>query len=233
MDRAAYAAFMALALVTALVVRRFIPKPAAYTELPAWQRAVIGAAAFVGGVLGAKLPFVLTGEEGLFTGTAWLSDGKTIVAGFGGGYLAVEIAKLAIGARAKTGDTFALPLACAMAVGRWGCFFNGCCYGTPTDLPWAVTFAGAARHPTQLYEVLFHAAVAATLFALLRRRLLPRQHLKLYLLAYCAFRFAVEFVRPEPTWAMGLSVYQWAALALALPLAVQWFFDARSAGARA
>ena len=226
MNRAAYAIFMALALVTALVVRRLIPKPSPYAELPAWKRAAIGAAAFAGGVLGAKLPFVLTGEEGLFTGVAWLSDGKTIVAGFGIGYLAVEIVKLAVGVRAKTGDTFALPLACAMAVGRWGCFFNGCCYGTPTDLPWAVNFAGAARHPTQLYEVLFHAAMAAGLFQLLRRRLMPRQHLKLYLLGYCVFRFAVEFIRPEPAWWLGLSVYQWAAAALAIPLAIQWIADA-------
>jgi phosphatidylglycerol:prolipoprotein diacylglycerol transferase len=27
-----------------------------------------------------------------------------------------------------------------MALGRFGCFLNGCCYGGPSDLPWAVTF---------------------------------------------------------------------------------------------
>ncbi len=27
-----------------------------------------------------------------------------------------------------------------MALGRLGCFLNGCCYGGPSDLPWAVTF---------------------------------------------------------------------------------------------
>jgi phosphatidylglycerol:prolipoprotein diacylglycerol transferase len=234
MDRAAYAAFMGLALATALVVRRwFVPKPAEYVALPPWKRAGIGAAAFLGGVLGAKLPFVLAGEEGLFSGTAWLADGKTVVAGFGLGYLAVELAKAAMRVRVKTGDTFALPLACAMAVGRWGCFFNGCCYGTHSELPWAVRFGDVSRHPTQLYEVAFHAAMAAALVWLARRDLLRRQRLKLYLIGYAAFRFLVEFIRPEPAWWLGLSVYQWAALALIPPLAWQWRLDARAAPAAA
>ena len=48
------------------------------------------------------------------------------------------------------------------AVGRLGCFFNGCCYGYPTDLPWAVKFhvEGSSdpnaltvpSHPAQLYS---------------------------------------------------------------------------------
>lgn len=232
MDRAAYAAFMGLALATALLVRRFfVRQPPELAALPRWKRAGIALSAFVGGVLGAKLPFVLTGEEGLWSGTAWFSDGKTVVAGFGFGYLAVELAKLAMRLRAKTGDTFALPLACAMAVGRWGCFFNSCCYGTPSNLPWAMSFAvgGSMRHPTQLYEVLFHASMAAVLVWVARRGLLERQRLKLYLIAYCAFRFLVEFARPEPTWWLGLSVYQWAAVAMVPPLLWQWRVDAGTA----
>ena len=52
---------------------------------------------------------------------------------------------------------FALPLALALAVGRWGCFFNGCCYGTPTTCRGACDFGdGVPRHPTQVYESLFH-----------------------------------------------------------------------------
>lgn len=49
----------------------------------------------------------------------------------------------------------------AHAMGRIGCFLAGCCYGRPSDLPWAVSFtdpmAAASidpvhRHPVQLYE---------------------------------------------------------------------------------
>ena len=65
---------------------------------------------------------------------ATTADGKTILCGIVGGYFGVEVAKWTLDVRVKTGDTFALPLALAMAVGRWGCFFNGCCYGVVTTL---------------------------------------------------------------------------------------------------
>ncbi|MFI5402132.1 MAG: prolipoprotein diacylglyceryl transferase family protein, partial [Planctomycetota bacterium] len=148
----AYAAFMALALLVAMAARRRLPPLA----LSGRERRAIAVAAFVGGVLGARIPFA----------GAWLGDGKTILGGFGGGYLAVEATKAMLGIRAKTGDTFALPVALACAVGRWGCFFHGCCAGTPTALPWGRDFGdGVPRHPTQIYEFLFHLAMAWVLYA--------------------------------------------------------------------
>jgi phosphatidylglycerol:prolipoprotein diacylglycerol transferase len=38
------------------------------------------------------------------------------------------------------GDLMAPSIVLGMAVGRIGCFFNGCCYGDACDLPWAVQF---------------------------------------------------------------------------------------------
>ncbi len=37
-------------------------------------------------------------------------------------------------------DVLAIGLTTALIFGRIGCFLNGCCYGRPTDLPWAVRF---------------------------------------------------------------------------------------------
>jgi phosphatidylglycerol:prolipoprotein diacylglycerol transferase len=55
----------------------------------------------------------------------------------------------------KIVDAAALPAALTVAIGRWGCFLNGCCTGVQTSVPWAVHFpadaAGVLRHPTQLY----------------------------------------------------------------------------------
>src|SRR5881398_2647292 len=63
-----------------------------------------------------------------------------------------------------TCDVFAPGIALGHVVGRFGCFFAGCCYGKPTSVPWAITFrdpyaAANVRtplniplHPTQLYE---------------------------------------------------------------------------------
>lgn len=214
----AYAAFMALALVVAVAARRRLPPDPLFVSLTARQRRAIALAAFIGGVLGARLPFA--GD--------WLHDGKTILGGFGGGYLAVEATKAVTGIRTKTGDTFALPVALACAVGRFGCFFHGCCAGTPTGLPWAFDFGdGVPRHPTQLYEFFFHLAMAWALCAIAARGAFRCQRLKLYLIAYCAFRFAIEFLRTEPRAWLGLSVYQWAAAGFAALLMLQWKHDRR------
>ncbi|MFC1738716.1 prolipoprotein diacylglyceryl transferase [Planctomycetota bacterium] len=37
-------------------------------------------------------------------------------------------------------DILAIGLMAALAFGRIGCFLRGCCFGKPTDLPWAVCF---------------------------------------------------------------------------------------------
>ena len=37
-------------------------------------------------------------------------------------------------------DIMAMGLMMGLAFGRIGCFLNGCCFGRPTDLPWAVRF---------------------------------------------------------------------------------------------
>lgn len=37
-------------------------------------------------------------------------------------------------------DIMAPSAALGLAIGRVGCFLNGCCYGSTCDLPWAVTF---------------------------------------------------------------------------------------------
>jgi|SRR5438270_1050096 len=223
-----YSSFMILALLVFLIVRQVQPRPAALAVLPWWQRVALGLAAFVGGALGAKLPFALTSGAGWLSPSAWLTDGKTITTGLAGAYLLVELTKLTLGVTVKTGDTFALPLALALAVGRWGCFFNGCCYGTATALPWGVDFGdGVHRHPTQIYESLFHFGMALVLLEVIRRDGLRYQRLKLYLIAYGIYRFFSEYIRPEPADYLGLTFYQWVAILLVAVLSVQWIVDAR------
>ena len=223
--RLLYAGFMLLAAVVFLAVRRLLPPVPAVAALPRATRFCLAAAGFVGGVFGARLPFVFGAES---SAVNWLADGKTITTGLIGAYLAVEGVKLLLGVRVKTGDSFALPLAAAVAVGRWGCFFNGCCAGTETALPWGVDFGdGVKRHPTQIYESLFHLGMAVVVGSVMARRLIPGHRLQLYLIAYAVYRFATEFDRPEPAVAWGLTFYQWAAAVLGLGLTGQWFFEWR------
>ena len=195
------------------------------------ERLGIGLGAFCGAMIAAKLPFVLADWQGLLTGRAWFENGKTIVFGLVGGYFGVEIAKWAVEVRVKTGDTFAVPVAVAVAIGRLACFCAGCCYGAPTALSWGIDFLGdGPRHPTQLYETAFHLSIAAGLAVCERRRLFRGQLIKLYILLYLVYRFASETIRPEPRLWQGLTGYQWACLALAPVFVVLWAKDSLGRG---
>ncbi len=225
--RAAYAAFMLAALAVFVLARRCLPRSAGLS-LPLEKQAALGLAAFLGGVFGAKAPFVFARDADWSQAASWAADGKTVTTGLIGAYVAVEVAKRLVGVRVKTGDTFALPLALALAVGRWGCFFNGCCYGRESDLPWACDFGDSVpRHPTQAYESLFHLTMAGVLLWLTGRGLLRTHRLQLYLIAYGGFRFLTEYLRPEPEWFAGLTFYQWVAVVLVVGPAAQWWCETR------
>ncbi len=197
--------------------------------LTAEQQLAIGLGAFCGAMLGAKLPYLLADPAGLVSGRAWLDGGKTIVFGLAGGYLGVELAKALTGVRVKTGDSFAVPVAASVAVGRLGCFVGRCCYGEPTALPWGLDFGdGFRRHPSQLYEAGFHAVAAVVLAVLKHHGLLRGQLIKAYILAYLGFRFVTEPLRPDfPRWG-PLTAMQWATLALAPAFVALWVVDARA-----
>lgn len=225
----------ALTMVAAVTVCSLLLRRTQRTlPLPGWQKLAIGLGAFCGAMIGAKLPFVLSDWQGLLSGAAWLAHGKTIMCGIVGGYFGVEVTKWSLDIRVKTGDTFAAPVAVAVAIGRLACFQGGCCYGTVTSLPWGVVFPTAvgdatlARHPTQLYEAVFHLTAAVVLVWLGRRGMFPGQLIKLYLIAYLGYRFLSEFVRPEARIWLGLTGYQWAAVVLIPLFVLLWVHDARA-----
>ena len=226
-----YALFMLLAFATFFVVRRLQPARLGATNLDWQQRLILALSAFSGGAFGAKLGAIAEAAPRDSIQLDWVtlfSDGKTIMTGMAGAYIAVELAKFVCQIRAKTGDVYAMPTAAGMCVGRWGCFFNGCCFGTVTNLPWAVDFSpivSGLRHPTQIYESIFHLASAVLLWHLIRKQRLRHQLLKLYLIAYCVFRFLTEFIRPAETWFIGMTFYQLVAVGFSLFLMAQWYRD--------
>ncbi len=227
MHRFAYPIAMLASLVVFVLVRSWQKDSQVLQSIPRRARIGIALAAFCGSMLGSKLPDAVGIVDGKPSGL--FADGKSVTTGLLGGCLSVEIVKLWFGVAIKTGDSFALPLAAAMAVGRLGCFFHGCCHGIATTLPWGVDFGdGILRHPTQLYESLFHLACAMALIAARRVPQLKTHKLQAYLLAYCFFRFATEFIRPAQEWWMGMTWYQIVVLLMALLLALQWWIEVRS-----
>ena len=184
---------------------------------------LISLAAITGGAIGARL---ITSWEvvdevtsaGLPLTYVVTHGPRSILGGLAGGYLAIVLAKRALGYTLSTGDYYAAAIPLALAVGRAGCFLSELPLGTPTDLPWGMTVSPEAAaafprcpgcngpmHPSMLYEIGFHAAA----FGLIASRgpLLPIRGdtLKAYLLAYGLFRFGVEFVRGNEVQAWGLT----------------------------
>lgn len=144
---------------------------------------------------------------------AWMS-GQSIVGGLLGGLIGVELAKKFTGQRASTGDRFIVPLMAGTVIGRIGCFLAGLhdgTYGNPSSLPWAVDFGdGVARHPTQLYDIVFVLALGTVVRALASRwRDKPGLAFKYYLSGYLAWRLAVDAIKPLPyNYGGGLSGIQ-------------------------
>jgi phosphatidylglycerol:prolipoprotein diacylglycerol transferase len=110
---------------------------------------------------------------------------------------------------AEIADICAPGLSLGQAIGRWGCFFAGCCYGKPTPLPWGVRFKdpsslaplGVQLHPVQIYESIGNLLIAGLLWMMLQRRKdshgQPGEIFWLYVLLYGILRFAMETFRGD------------------------------------
>ena len=91
-------------------------------------------------------------------------------------------------------------LVAGLAVGRIGCYFNGCCYGAPTTLPWGIScshYPHQLVHPTQLYESLVCALLAAALLWFWRRRRRDGQVTFYAMFGYGVWRFVNEALRGD------------------------------------
>ena len=103
----------------------------------------------------------------------------------------------------KVGDVLAPSIPLGQAFGRFGCFLNGCCYGRPCDLPWAVHYPtehlahGSGVHPTQLYESVLCLGLYGGLAWLLPRKKFDGQVFASYLIAYAILRSFVELFRGD------------------------------------
>jgi phosphatidylglycerol:prolipoprotein diacylglycerol transferase len=116
-------------------------------------------------------------------------------------------------------DIGAVAVPLGQAIGRWGNYVNEELYGTPTDLPWGLRIDNPPLeyaeythfHPLFLYESLWNFCTCGVLLLIWLRY---RDHLKkgdvvlLYMIAYPAARFCLEFLRIEVTRAGGVNVSQ-------------------------
>ena len=116
-------------------------------------------------------------------------------------------------------------LAIGQAIGRLGCHVAGDGdWGTVTELPWGVAYTqaivgwehapGVTVHPTPLYEAAAYGAIFLWLWRLRTRDLPTGTLFSLYLVAAGSARLAVEFIRLNPKFVLGLTQAQLVAIAL-------------------
>lgn len=117
----------------------------------------------------------------------------------------------------------------AHAFGRLGCLFAGCCYGIEAD--WGLYCAALGGHtlpykviPTQLFEMLFLAVLAAVM-AFLYFRYKFNYNFGLYAIAYGIWRFIIEFFRGDDRGALilGLQPSQFWSILMVL-IGIGYFF---------
>lgn len=202
------------------------------------------------GLVGAKLLFAVVELPALVAGEIGVKDvvlaGGVWLGGVLGGLLFCwhYFRKSDLPAGVALNVLFTgLPL--SHAVGRLGCFFAGCCYGTSCAKPWAVIYTspdaatyagtplGVALHPTPLYEASLELLNFAVLLSLWRRRQ-PAPWLVFFAWVglYGVQRFVLEFFRGDPrgSW-LGLSTSQWLS-GLMVVAAVAWFLRFRAVKGR-
>lgn len=113
---------------------------------------VVSGLAIVFGLVGAKIWYRVLHPEAPIIGAGWAVDGFLVVAPVAA-LAALAVFGLPIG---RFLDASAPGLFAAVAIGRLGCFFTGCCAGRCTRHPLGIWSSdrriGARRIPTQLFE---------------------------------------------------------------------------------
>lgn len=190
-----------------------------HDEINSENRLLIFIGAAVGAFLGSHVLGVLENPKMLpHMGMLYFMANKTIVGGFLGGLIGVELTKKQIGVTTSSGDLMVYPLILAMIIGRIGCFLSGLEDGTvgiSSSLPWAINFGdGIYRHPTNLYEIVFWLMLWFWLWFYERYyRFTNGSRFKIFMVSYLLFRFAVEFIKLDPFFSFGLSAIQLACIA--------------------
>lgn len=191
------------------------------------------------GIVGARIYFVVWNWKDIYSVNPWeafmIQKGGQV---FFGGFVAACVT-LVLWCRwkklplAPLADALSAPLALGHAIGRLGCFMNGCCHGRACDYLWAVSFqspaeiAGQPVHPTQIYEMVALLDICATLMIIEKIARYPGQVIFSYCILYSFFRFLIEFFRGDVSHEI-LGHFTLAQAICAVVFLAAWFGAARS-----
>ncbi len=168
---------------------------------------VAGICYMEGMIVGAKILYDIHNAQ--FDLHALLSIRHYMEGGVWGGLLAYFILALPLVLilaknRRAALDLVAMSIPVPWIFAKFGCFFQGCCFGKESSLPWAITFpegargapAGVPLHPTQIYEIMLVVCILIVFKKLKYERW--RGVILLWFLAlYGTGRAATEFFRGD------------------------------------
>jgi len=242
-----YGIMVALAAITLLVVTLRETKRQGISQDIIYSLFLWG---IIGGFIGARLVVVQWGHyiahpEDIFNfiGFPAFSLYGVIIGALVAVWVYTRVKRVPFQSLAGVGESVAVGAPLAQAIGRVGCTINGCCYGNPSSLPWAVIYTnphsacgllGEPLHPTQIYFLLWNLIVFAVVWRM-RGRLKPQGSLfLLYLCLYAAGDFSLRFFRyVDQPFLFGLQqgqVISLAILVVVLPLFIIRMRRARQMG---
>jgi phosphatidylglycerol:prolipoprotein diacylglycerol transferase len=177
----------------------------------------------LGGIIGARLYFVLFSAPGYFLEHPWeifavWSGGIGVIGALIGGFLvAVWFCQRRKISLLRFGDTLAPGMALAQTFGQLACLLNGDSYGRPTDVPWAITYTDPRSlaplniplHPIEIYEMAAYFLVFLMVWKIRKHYSVDGFTFFTYLAGYGAARFLVDFFRGDPAiFAWGIQAAQ-------------------------
>ena len=233
-----YAFFYLIAFLTGFVLLLIQGRKRNFPVIP-WMLVI--ATAFLFFMIGCQLITfsLLEWEHVMRFDPIPYSTGRSVLGGILLSIPGILLARKFLRFKVGTMDAFAQVLPIALVVERFGCLMAGCCYGTPSRLPWAIQYGKASHafaqqvhdgvlsadapytlpvHPAQLYEVL---CCVVIVFVLAKLRTLVRAPGNLLLISialYGVVRFLLEFIRAsgdlavQEKSALGMNCVQWVIL---------------------
>ncbi|OQA89507.1 MAG: Prolipoprotein diacylglyceryl transferase [Elusimicrobia bacterium ADurb.Bin231] len=191
---------------------------------------------FIISILGARIHYVLYFLKDFIASPLEIfkiwNGGLVFFGGFIGGLTGAVYFIRKYGLRFdQMSDILAIALSIGQAIGRLGCFFAGCCYGTRCSGIFCVVFPedSLAPHGVELFPVQILSSLLLFAIFWFLRYLYPKQKVSgricaMYLMLYGIKRFFVEFLRGDfrGRYIWGLTVTQMAAICMFLAGIVLW-----------
>ena len=205
-------------------------------------------------VIGSRLFTIPINEWGniLNTDISVHFNNRSAIGGLLFGLLGLIISQRLYGFNRPILDLYAWIVPIGFGIQKIGCFFNGCCYGKPSELIWSVQYPKGTQahfsqwaanlidtdatlsmnvHPVQLYEVLLLFTIGYFVWKTHKIWKKSASALLFSFFLFFSFRFFIEFIRDPSSsqfnvfYLWGVRLFQWIILgfSFAFGLILIWY----------